>query len=107
MYRLKQLEILQMRRLKKKIKIYPKFCEGENCNKGINEGWTNDHINICDSCFEKEEEWKADAKEQWDKHEKNNSYEPDTYRTAWNVEEWDWVFDKEGNQKIVVMNRAN
>jgi hypothetical protein len=83
--------------MKKKIKLYPKFCEGENCNKGINEGWTNDHINICDSCFEKEEEWKADAKEQWDKHEKNNSYEPDTYRTAWNVEEFDWVFDKEGN----------
>ena len=52
-----------------KIKLYPKCCR-RKLQQGINEGWTNDHMNICDSCFEKEEEWKADAKEQWDKHEK-------------------------------------
>jgi len=44
-----------------KIKIYPKFCESENCNKGICEGWTNEHINLCDDCFDKEEDWKKDA----------------------------------------------
>ena len=80
-----------------KIKIYPKFCESENCNKGINEGWTNDQINICVDCFEKDKDWKKDADEQWEKHLENNSFEPDIYRTRWNVEELDWVFDEEGN----------
>jgi len=79
-----------------KIKLYPKCCESSECEKGINEGWTNDFINICDSCFEKEEIWKADAKRQWALHENNNSYEPDTYRTAWNVEELDDVYDESG-----------
>jgi hypothetical protein len=80
-----------------KIKLYPKFCEAENCNKGICEGWTNEHINLCDSCFNKEEDWKQDAAEEWSKFEKDNSYNPNTYRTAWNVEELDWVFNEEGD----------
>ena len=79
-----------------KIKIYPKFCESENCNKEICEGWTNEHINLCDDCFDKEEDWKKDAKKEWRKFEKNNSYNPNIYRTAWNVEELDWVFNEEG-----------
>lgn len=83
--------------MSKKINLYPKQCESYECKKGINEGWTNDFINICDSCFEKEEDWKADAKREWALHEKNTFYEPCTYRTAWNVDELDDVYDEKGN----------
>ena len=54
-----------------KVKIYPKYCE---------------------TCFDKDEEWQKDLKVEWDKYEKNNDYEPNTYRTTWTEFDWCEVF---------------
>ena len=78
-----------------KVKLYPKYCDG--CSKGINDGYTahDEMVKLCPSCFDKDQDWQKDLKEEWDKYEKNNNYEPNTYRTRWNFE----LFDEEGYDK--------
>tara|TARA_Y100001972_G_C7407206_1_gene211293 strand:- start:141 stop:476 length:336 start_codon:yes stop_codon:yes gene_type:complete len=82
-----------------KTALYPKFCDG--CGKGINDGYTADDemVKMCPTCFNKDEEWQNDLTTEWDKHEKNNDYEPRTYRTRWNFELYDEVgYDKYGKE---------
>lgn len=75
-----------------KVKIFPKYCE--TCSKGICEGYTayDETVKLCQSCFDKDDEWQKDLKVEWDKYEKNNDYEPNTYRTTWTEFDWCEVF---------------
>lgn len=87
----------QQENMMSKIKIYPKYCDG--CNKGIMEGYTgNDEtVKMCQSCFNKDKDWQTDFKNEWDKFEKNNNYEPTTYWTNWTDFEWCEVFLTNGD----------
>lgn len=80
--------------------LYPKFCD--SCSKGINDGYTADDemIKLCPTCFSKDNEWQQDLINEWEKYEKNNDYEPRTYRTRWNFDiMYDEVgYDKYGNE---------
>ena len=77
--------------------LYPRQCDVSG--KGICEGWTDEHIIMSDECFEKNPEWKEMAKTEWEKYEKDNSYNPIVYKTAWNFELYDEVgYDKYGRE---------
>ena len=96
---MKILKSWTLKRKPIKIKLYPRQCENPKCGKGINEGWTNECDNFCDSCFDNCEEWKKESKQEWEMYEKDNSYNPSIYRTAWNFELFDeFGYDKNGKK---------
>ena len=71
-----------------KVKIFPKYCE--TCSKGICEGYTayDETVKLCQSCFDKDEEWQKDFNDEKLKCEKDLNYEPTTYWTTWTEFEW-------------------
>ena len=89
-----------------KVKLYPKYCNG--CSKGINDGYTahDEMIKLCPSCFDKDQDWQKDLKEEWDKYEKNNNYEPNTYRTRWNFDIGydEFGYDENGKVHNLIIN---
>jgi len=83
-----------------RIKLYPKQCNA--CKKGINDGYTahDEMVKLCETCFDKDQEWQKDIEEQWGLYEKNNNYEPNTYRTRWNFDIGydEYGYDKNGKE---------